>query len=89
MPDHVHGLISLPADEQLARVVGDWKRFTTRKTGVVWQGNFFDHRLRNHESVDLKASYIRQNPIRAGLIPPDAIWPWQWEPNDKGAMPPT
>jgi REP element-mobilizing transposase RayT len=81
MPDHVHGLISPAPDDTLSAAVGDWKRFTSTSCGVCWQENFFDHRLRSHEQIDLKAAYIRANPRRAGLIGETEVWPWQWEPN--------
>lgn len=80
MPDHVHGLVSLPVDQSLAAVVGDWKRFTKRHTRTEWQDNFFDHRVRSHEQLEEKARYIRENPVRAGLIDKATDWPWVWEP---------
>lgn len=87
MPDHVHGLVSLPSIESLANVVGDWKRFTARCAGTEWQENFFDHRLRSGEALDEKAAYIRANPVRAGLVKSDAEWPWIWVPDETVAMP--
>lgn len=81
MPDHVHGLIALSSSESLAKVVGDWKRFTHRRTGVAWQPNFFDHRIRSHESLDEKLAYVCANPVRAGLAAANISWPWQWEPS--------
>ncbi len=80
MPDHVHGLVSFPAHESLATVVGDWKRFTARSGKIEWQDNFFDHRLRSHEQLDEKAHYIRENPVRAGLVRTANEWLWVWEP---------
>ena len=32
------------------------------------QEGFFDHLLRSHESYAQKWEYIRQNPVRAGLV---------------------
>jgi REP element-mobilizing transposase RayT len=87
MPDHVHGLVSLPATETLAKTVGDWKRFTARRAAVEWQDNFFDHRLRSGESLDEKATYIRANPFRAGLVKEGQDWPWVWTPGDIVATP--
>ena len=80
MPDHMHTLISPAPDRTLAKLVGDWKRFTAMRAGVVWQKNFVDHRLRAHESIDEKAHYIRMNPIRAGLISAGESWPYLIEP---------
>ena len=68
MPDHVHALLAFPREESMRRVVADWKRYTVRRGGVRWQRDFFDHRLRSDESWELKAGYIRTNPVRKGLI---------------------
>ena len=67
MPDHLHALISFPADEQMEKVLRDWKRFVAKQAGVIWQPGFFDHRLRSNESYEEKAHYIRMNPVRDGL----------------------
>jgi REP element-mobilizing transposase RayT len=79
MPDHLHALLSFPADESMEKVVRDWKRYVAKQTGVVWQAGFFDHRLRNNESYEEKAHYIRQNPVRAGLVAVAQEWPYIWE----------
>ena len=76
MPDHVHALIAPTPDKRIDRLIGDWKRFTNLKSGIVWQKNFFDHRLRSDESWDKKADYIRSNPMRAGLAREDETWPY-------------
>ena len=57
-------------------VVGRWKAWQTRQLGVLWQDNFFDHRIRNKREFDLKAEYIRQNPVVKGLCKNAADWPW-------------
>jgi hypothetical protein len=45
-------------------------------TGVRWQRNFFDHRLRHDESLAEKFAYVCQNPLRAGLIRNELEWPY-------------
>jgi putative transposase len=76
MPDHVHALLSFPVQEPMNRVVADWKRYMARRLGIVWQGGFFDHRLRCDESYEEKAHYIRMNPVRAGLANNPEDWPF-------------
>jgi REP-associated tyrosine transposase len=79
MPDHIHALLSFPRDEAMNRVVGDWKHFHRRKHGIMWQEGFFDHRLRNDErgeQLSAKMTYIRRNPVVAGLCTTVADWPW-------------
>ena len=46
--------------------------------GPVWQEESFDHALRSAESLKEKIEYIRQNPVRRGLVarPEDYRWLW-------------
>ena len=37
-------------------------------TGIKWQRNYIDHRLRDDESLAEKADYILNNPVRAGFV---------------------
>jgi len=48
-------------------------------TGILWQPGFFDHLLRNDESYAQKWEYVRQNPVRAGLVKFTEDWPYQGE----------
>jgi putative transposase len=59
-------------------MIRDFKRYTAKNAGVIWQDGFFDHRLRDHESLEEKALYIRMNPVRAGLVPRPDAWPYIW-----------
>jgi REP element-mobilizing transposase RayT len=80
MPDHVHLLLSFPDSPSYSRKIGEWKHYLARHHGIIWQVNFFDHRLRDQENFDQKAEYILQNPVRAGLIKEAKDWPYQWMP---------
>ena len=80
MPDHVHALVLCPRDEDLAKTVAAWKQFTARGAGIAWQKGFFDHRLRNYESLQEKAHYIRMNPVRKSLVAQPEDWPYVWSP---------
>ena len=47
-----------------------------RERGVTpphWQKGFFDHVLRSQESAGEKWKYVRENPVRAGLVAIPAI----------------
>lgn len=79
MPDHVHGLISLPPDRELGTTLAAWKPYLTKTAPIEWQAGFFDHRLRSDESLQEKAHYIRINPVRAGLVKRPEDWPHIWE----------
>lgn len=80
MPDHLHGLLSVPAQERLDAVMRNWKRYVAKVTGVKWQDGFFDHRIRNAASFEEKAHYIRMNPVRGGLVAEPSQWPYTWAP---------
>jgi REP element-mobilizing transposase RayT len=84
MPDHLHALISFPpSGKPLKSVIDQWKRWTCKETGVTWQRNFFEHRLRPGDSRREKADYILQNPVRAGLVSRAEDWPFVYFAKDK------
>jgi putative transposase len=80
MPDHMHLFVCGPNDFELGRWMGMLKQclekvagFTTSPAGRplqknIWQRRFFDHVLRNEESYSQKWEYVRNNPVRAGLV---------------------
>jgi putative transposase len=76
MPDHLHAMVAVAPGLRLSDAVRNWKRLTARMRGVRWQRGFFDHRLRPGESLELKSSYIRENPVRAGLVSRREDWPF-------------
>lgn len=84
MPDHLHAILSFPADKRLIRVVGEWKRYQAKRLGVIWQENFFDHRLRNEAEVFEKYRYILNNPVAKGLCAHAEDWPW-WSAHSERA----
>ncbi len=75
MPDHVHLIAGFPPDKIMSDVIRNWKRLTARRAKIEWQRNYFDHRLRPGENLQQKTDYIRQNPVRAGLIRNADDWP--------------
>jgi REP element-mobilizing transposase RayT len=90
MPDHVHLVLSPLRDKNgwpfpLVDVLQCFKGATAhrinrllRTSGPVWEEESFDHVLRSDESLKEKCEYIRQNPVRAGLVrePEDYRWLW-------------
>ena len=47
-------------------------------SGPVWQEESFDHVLRSEDSLEEKREYIRQNPVRRGLVKRPEDYPWLW-----------
>ena len=86
MPDHLHAFVVID-DERIAlsRWVKSLKNTlskTLRAQGVPsphWQKGFFDHVLRSGESYSAKWHYVRENPVRAGLVREWNDWPFVGE----------
>jgi putative transposase len=75
MPDHLHTLISFPPSEKLIRtIISKWKEWTAKSMDILWQDDFFEHRLRSEESRREKAAYILENPVRKGLVARPEDW---------------
>ena len=84
MPDHVHFFCrSSPTSVSLSKFVGKWKERTSKglkKLGYkspLWQREFFDHILRSDDSYSEKWNYVRENPVRAGLVHDASEWRYQ------------
>jgi REP element-mobilizing transposase RayT len=90
MPDHVHFFVAdQTAAKSLSEFLRDWKRWTTRQVAQttsieppIWQGEFFDHVLRSARSYAEKWEYVRQNPVRAGLVARAEDWLYSGECHD-------
>jgi REP element-mobilizing transposase RayT len=77
MPDHLHALLSFPpSGKPLQLIVSKWKKWTAKDLSLIWQRDFFEHRLRHHESRRAKADYILQNPVRRKLVARPEDWPF-------------
>ncbi len=81
MPDHVHALIAFPRVAAMSAVVHDWKSWHKRTHDVEWQDGCFDHRIRDDHQFELKAHYLRQNPVVKNLCANAEDWPWFCEPH--------
>lgn len=86
MPDHVHLFLVLPEPgPPLSRWVAQLKRHLGSAldgSGCVaphWQEGFFDHLMRGAGSYSEKWSYVRENPVRAGLCAVAEDWPYAGE----------
>jgi putative transposase len=83
MPDHVHLFLRGSPNFRLGAWIGALKQalakagMLSRTQGQIWQEGFFDHVLRSNENYSQKWNYIRENPVRAGLVESAAHWPYQ------------
>ncbi len=83
MPDHLHAFVALDTERcGLSGWVGGLKAVVARVLkseglgGPYWQKGFFDHVLRGSESASEKWDYVRNNPVRAGLVRGAEDWPF-------------
>ena len=85
MPNHVHLFVSGPDDFKLGRWIGALKQYLGKRvevgvsTSPIWQRGFFDHLLPSDESYAQKWNYVRDNPVRAGLVKNADDWPYSGE----------
>ena len=86
MPDHLHLFVApVTLEFTLDAWVRYWKSLATRmlrKPNWRWQTGHWDTRLRREENYRDKWEYVRQNPVRAGLVSDANAWPWQGEMNE-------
>jgi REP element-mobilizing transposase RayT len=90
MPEHVHLLLTPLCDQEgwphgLPAILKSLKGASARAvnkllstSGPVWQEESSDHVLRSRESLKEKLEYIRQNPVRRGLVKKAEDYPWLW-----------
>jgi REP-associated tyrosine transposase len=85
MPDHLHLFVAGPNEFDLGKWIGVLKRVLGRaipetdSADPIWQRGFFDHVLRSDESYAQKWEFVRENPVRAGLVGRSEAWPYSGE----------
>jgi REP element-mobilizing transposase RayT len=86
MPDHIHLFVGFGPESKSVSVWMKSLKNAISKTlnsatfsGPHWQKGFFDHVIRSDESYDQKWTYVRENPVRAGLVRVAEDWPFAGE----------
>ncbi len=85
MPDHIHLFVALDPELRFAAWMKSLKNSlskTLRQLNVPaphWQKGFFDHLLRSADSYSQKWEYVRENPVRPGLVNAWQEWPFSGE----------
>ncbi len=82
MPDHLH-LLASPLDRgnsprDFSKWLKRWFNEDIVHPDWKWQEGVFDHLLRSDESAHEKWLYLRENPVRAGLVADWRDWPFQF-----------
>jgi REP element-mobilizing transposase RayT len=86
MPDHCHLFLAYD-DERIT--LSNWAKSFKNTLSRVWrerqvaaphwQKGIFDHLLRSDQSATEKWNYVRQNPVRAGLVEHAEDWQFAGE----------
>ena len=85
MSDHIHLFVRGSQVFRLCPWVGRLKQALAKAAGLsrakrqLWEEGFFHHVLRSDESYSQKWNYVRENPVRAGLVKSAEDWPYQGE----------
>ena len=86
MPDHAHFFAAFtPLSPSLDRWIKSWKNTLSKTFRAMnippwhFEKDFFDHVMRSAESYEQKWLYVRENPVRAGLVKHLEDWPYQGE----------
>ncbi len=82
MPNHVHVLIEVKG-HSLSDIVHSWKSFVAHSANKLlginrrfWMPDYFDRFIRDENHLAATVAYIRQNPVKAGLVDAPEKWPW-------------
>ena len=91
LPDHLHGLWTLPPDDAdystrwrlikaaFARTLAPGERLSARRPQKgergVWQRRFWEHALRDQRDFNIHCDYIHYNPVKHGHVTRVADWP--------------
>ena len=86
MPDHLH-FFCTPHDLHfdIDKWLSYWKRqFSRRHLDMpwAWQRKSFHHRARNRVEYEEKLAYVRENPVRKGLVVKAEEWTFQGQIHD-------
>jgi REP element-mobilizing transposase RayT len=82
LPEHLHFFVATPEHYRLGKWIGTLERCLGKvidrgdSEDPIWQRGFFDHLLRSEESYSQKWDYVRENPVRAGLVQHFSDWPY-------------
>jgi putative transposase len=75
MPNHIHLLLSVDDDHAIGRAMQLIKggfshalREAGRKSVAVWQPSYYEDRVRDMAEYGRMRAYIRDNPVRRGLV---------------------
>jgi putative transposase len=97
MPDHFHLLLTPAPDvslEKCAQLIKGGFSFRVKKDLgsklEIWEKGYAEHRVKDATDYERHAEYIRENPVRAGLVERASDYPYSSEcrPSEIDPTPP-
>jgi putative transposase len=83
MPNHVHAVLRPRSGFSLSQVLHSWKGYSAKKAnellcrdGEFWQGESYDHLIRDADDLHRCCDYTLTNPVTARLCARPEAWPW-------------
>ena len=87
MPNHLHLFVRMvhgTRPGELVKTMEEFKRWTGRRAidelkgheRKFWHNDWFDHWSRSEKEDTRIGEYIRNNPVKAGLVADYRKWPW-------------
>ena len=83
MPNHVHAVVRPLPRFSLSQILHSWKGFSAagankllHRQGEFWQGESYDHLVRDEEDMHRCCHYTTMNPVNAGLCARPEDWRW-------------
>ena len=88
MPNHVH-TVFIPHEEEpdhyfaISKIMHAWKRSSAvqanqllGRSGKFWQHENYDHYARDGDELQRIIDYVKNNPVKAGLVQNWSDWRW-------------
>ena len=78
MPEHVHILLSEPAEDLLSKALQSLKLSVSKRLTQrpFWQPRYYDFNVFTHNKRVEKLKYMHRNPVTRGLVERPEDWPW-------------
>jgi putative transposase len=82
MPEHVHLLLSEPAEGKLSDAIHFLKLSFAKRVrspahaGGFWQKRYYDRNVRNYREFTTKLRYLHRNPVKRRLVESPEEWKW-------------
>jgi len=85
MPNHVHAIFRVIDNSELSAILYSIKSYSANAVnrfmganGSLWLDESFDHVIRHEDEWHEKIAYVRNNPVKAGLVTNWNDYPWIW-----------